>query len=371
MPAPAVSTASTSLATASGTMTAPLVTRRPFQRPEVRTPLGERFPRSGRWGLYLTGGIMILIALGVLTVALVVLPDFGTTRGIVPAASQPPISASLAPPATSAHIVILEPENGARIEGTTVTFRGTGPAGAELIHDVPSGTDTVAPVGADGSWVLAVPLQPGTNEVTLRLGDDPATEMTWTVTSVGPLSSAPAEISFEPITLRASGSRIVPFEIPDEAIAIATIRYRGGGSFAVSTLDENDQATDQLVTASGNYDGTRLIDADHRAVAIRVEATGPWTVLIRPVSAAQRWDGSGTLSGTGSNVFVIDPPAAAFRSATIRHTGAGTFSVVGYSPAGREDHANTVGTYFGESLLREGTTILAIEAGGRWSIVLD
>jgi hypothetical protein len=337
----------------------------------VRTAVGERFPRSGRWGIYLTGGLLILVALGVLAVAFVLAPGTVITPNLAGSAPQPSPSASLVPPTTSAQIEILEPDNGARIEGTTVTFRGTAPAGAELIHDVAVGTDTVAQVGADGSWILAVPLEPGTNEVTLRLGDDQATELTWTVTAVGPVSAVPTEISFEPITLGATGSQVVQFEVPEEAIAIATISHRGGGSFAVWTLDENDNQTDQLVGASGNYDGTRLIDAQNRGAALRIEASGQWTIAIRPVTAAERWDGSGTLSGSGSNVYVIDPPAAAFRSATIRHTGPGTFSVVGYSPAGREDHANAVGNYFGESLLREGTTILAIEAGGRWSIVLD
>jgi hypothetical protein len=189
--------------------------------------------------------------------------------------------------------------------------------------------------------------------------------------SVTGTSAVPGDVAFDPVTLRGTGTQVARFSIPEEAVAIAEISHGGTGAFAVWTLDENDNQTDQLVNARGTYQGRRLFDAETHAVGFRVETVDQWTIVVRPVSAAERWDGSGTLEGTGSNVFLLDPPAATFRSATFRHTGPGTFTVVGYSPEGRDDHATAVGNYFGESLLREGTTILAIEAGGSWSIVLD
>lgn len=226
-------------------------------------------------------------------------------------------------------------------------------------------------IAGDGTWTLEVPLIPGRNEITLRLGDDPATELTWTVTSVTGSSAVPGVVAFDPVTLRGTGSQVARFSILVEAVAIAAISHQGSGPFAVWTLDENENQTDQLVNVRGSYEGRRLFDAETHAAGFRVETGDPWTIVVRPVSSAERWDGSGTLEGTGSDVFLLDPPVATFRSATIRHTGPGTFSVVGYSSEGRDDHATAVGNYFGESLLREGTTILAIEAGGRWSIVLD
>jgi len=71
-----------------------------------------------------------------------------------------------------------------------VTFRGTGPAGFELIHDAESEPDTRVTIGADGTWSLDVALDPGTNLVTLRLGNDLSTELTWTVKAVGVASPA-------------------------------------------------------------------------------------------------------------------------------------------------------------------------------------
>jgi hypothetical protein len=97
---------------------------------------------------------------------------------------------SSAPP-TRARIGINEPENGSSVPGDRVTFRGTGPAGFELVYDAESDPDTHLTIPPDGNWSLDVDLDPGINLVTLRLGSDLSTELTWTVNAVG--ASTPAQ----------------------------------------------------------------------------------------------------------------------------------------------------------------------------------
>jgi hypothetical protein len=354
----------------------------PFRRPTVSPHPSRQTRRRGGWILAAVGAVAILFAIGALSASALLSPRMSTAPStsvpISPSApspssaatgsAQPSASGSIA--AGESRIVISEPENGARIQGSAITFRGTGPAGREIVHEQTDGTDFRTLINPDGTWVLDVTLVPGANLITLRIDDDPASELTWTVTAVGP-SQAPAEAEFEPVTLRGQGARVVHFTIPDGTHAIAAVSHRGSGAFRVWTLDKANAQTDQLVNANGNYDGRRLFGGETPAFGFRVQAGGSWTIVVRPISAATKWDGSGTLEGTGSDVYVLDPPASTFLSATLRHTGQGPFNVVGFAPAGVDVHANAVGNYFGESLLREGTTILSIEAGGHWSIVLD
>jgi hypothetical protein len=345
----------------------------PFRRPTISPETGRRARRRGGWVLSALGAVAILFAIGALSASALLSPRSSAPSSVSPPSATPPASAALPSGslvAGTSRIVISEPENGARIEGSAVTFRGTGPAGREIVHKQTDGTDSRTLINPDGTWVLDVTLVSGANEVTLRIDDDPSTELTWTVTSAGPPQS-PAAVEFKPVTLRGQGAQVVHFSIPTGTHAIADISHRGPSTFRVWTLDSANAQTDQLVSATGNYNGRRLFGGEAPAFGFRVQADGAWTIVVRPMSSATKWDGSGTLEGTGSDVFVLDPPASTFRSATLRHTGQGPFNVVGYAPEGVDTHAAAVGNYFGESLLREGTTILSVEAGGRWSIVLD
>jgi hypothetical protein len=352
----------------------PVVALRAAARAAEATP-ATRFARAGRWPVYMVGALAILLVTGALLVSVLMTPRSAAAppQASAPVRAGSPALASVAP--GRSRIVISEPENGARIPAESVTFQGTGPAGFELIHDAATGQDARTTIAPDGTWTLVVGLEAGANEVRLRLGDDRSTELIWTVTSVAPAGSGQASpagpVAFEPVTLRGTGTRVAEFSIPEAAVAVATISHRGPGAFAVWTLDANANQMDQLVNATGDYDGRRLFDVDTHAVGFRVEAGGNWTIVVRPISAATTWDGTGTLEGTGSDVFVLDPPASDFRGITMRHVGRGVFVVVGYSGVDLDLHANASGDYFGESLLREGTNILAIEAGGSWTIVLD
>lgn len=174
---------------------------------------------------------------------------------------------------------------------------------------------------------------------------------------------------FAAIELTGTGSGVPRFDIPADSAAIAEISHTGGSNFAVWAIDGSGSQTDLLVNTIGNYTGTVLFDEDlgSHTDAFEVEADGSWTITIRPVTEAFRWDGTETLSGTGDDVVVLDPPSSGLSSTTLTHAGGGNFAIWGYSSDGTDLLVNEIGNYSGEVLLADGTFVLEITADGPWT----
>jgi len=180
----------------------------------------------------------------------------------------------------------------------------------------------------------------------------------------------PDQPAFTAVELSGSGNSVPRFDIPAESAAIAEISHSGAANFVVWTVDEGGAQTDLLVNAIGAYAGTVLFDEQEgsHSVAFDVEADGPWTITIRPVTDAFHWDGSQTLSGSGDDVAILDPPSAGLKSVTLTHQGAENFVIWGYASSSTDLLVNEVGQYSGEVLLADGTFLLEISADGAWTV---
>jgi hypothetical protein len=183
------------------------------------------------------------------------------------------------------------------------------------------------------------------------------------------IESVPPSPAFEAIALSGTGNAVPRFDIPEDAAAIAEISHSGGANFVVWAVDGSGSQTDLLVNTIGAYSGTVLFDeqAGSHTDAFEVEADGPWTITVEPVTEAFEWDGSEVLSGTGDDVVILDPPSSGLQSTTLTHDGSGNFAVWGYASGATDLLVNEIGNYSGEVLLADGTFLLEITATGSWT----
>lgn len=184
-----------------------------------------------------------------------------------------------------------------------------------------------------------------------------------------PTPSAPPTPAFAPIKLSGTGSSVPRFTIPVDTPAIADISHVGAANFAVWALGESGEKQDLLVNTIGNYTGTVLFDqkTGEHSVAMDVQADGAWTIEIKSLTAAFKWDGKKALVGGGDDVAILNPASSGLKSVTITHQGEGNFAVWAYGPS-TDLLVNTIGPGSEESLLPEGTLLLQITADGPWTV---
>lgn len=184
-----------------------------------------------------------------------------------------------------------------------------------------------------------------------------------------PIASLEPEPAFADIELTGTGNAVPRFDIPEDSAAIAVISHTGAANFAVWAVDGAGAQTDLLVNTIGNYAGTVLFDesAGSHTDAFDIEADGSWTITVKPVTEAFRWDGSEALAGSGDDVAILEPPASGLKSTTVTHAGTGNFAIWAYGPS-TDLLVNEIGNYSGEALLADGTFLLEITADGPWTI---
>lgn len=183
------------------------------------------------------------------------------------------------------------------------------------------------------------------------------------------IESVPPSPAFQAIELSGTGNAVPRFDIPEDAAAIADMSHSGGANFVVWAVDGSGAQTDLLVNTIGAYSGTVLFDeqAGSHTDAFEVEADGAWTITIKPVTEAFKWDGSEVLTGTGDDVVILDPPSSGLKSSTLTHDGSGNFAVWSYASGSTDLLVNEIGNYSGEVLLADGTFLLEITATGSWT----
>lgn len=176
-----------------------------------------------------------------------------------------------------------------------------------------------------------------------------------------------------PITLTGSGDRVVPFTAPEDAALIARIRYSGGGNFAVWSIASDGSMNDLLVNTIGSYEGTVLFDETFgtHSVAFQVESEGSWSIAVYDASAADTWDTSITLHGSGDYVMQLDQATSGFTVLDATYSGDGNFAVWSYGFDSTDLLINEIGAYDGQSILSEGTFLLEITAEGAWTMAIS
>jgi hypothetical protein len=175
----------------------------------------------------------------------------------------------------------------------------------------------------------------------------------------------------EPIVLEGAGDSVVSVE-KWGGPAIAYIRgNQAGGHFAVTSLDINNEVLDLLVNTVDPYEGARPIDFEgEQTTRFEVQASGDWRIEIRPVSMGHALVVPGSAEGSGDEVLVLLALEVTPDTAIIQGNEAGShFAVIGYGDQGWPDLlVNTVDPYAGTVAVEGGTTVLAIQAVGGWSV---
>lgn len=168
--------------------------------------------------------------------------------------------------------------------------------------------------------------------------------------------------TFEPLYLDGYGSQVI--ELPGEH-GIVTATANGSGNFIVNVLDENNEATgDLLVNTIGAYQGTTFFGRGWgTATFLEVVADGPWTIAIEPVSYAQEIALPG--EGVGDAVYLYGGGSGAW---TFTHDGQSNFVVYEYGDAIMPLLINEIGQYSGQVPIRRGPAVIVVIADGWWSV---
>lgn len=135
--------------------------------------------------------VALLVAVGLLALGLVRLPDLGSsaqsggalpTHGTGqtpgPAAQTMPGAATQPPVAPIVGLTILSPADGQAVGSKDVLVIGAAPPGVTITRDVSFGLDQHATVDGTGHWAIQVGLTEGDNKLKFRIGDDHSTERT-------------------------------------------------------------------------------------------------------------------------------------------------------------------------------------------------
>jgi hypothetical protein len=177
-------------------------------------------------------------------------------------------------------------------------------------------------------------------------------------------------IAFNAITIKGRGDKVAKFKIPEDVVAIAMFTHSGSSNFAITTVDANGGQGDLLVNVIGKYKGTVLFDEDSHSRAFKINADGAWTVVIKPIGSARRWDLSATLTGTGDDVIRVTGTVSGLASSVVKHSGKRNFAVVTFTDDGRDLIINEIGRYSGEILMPTGLIAIVISADGKWSFTV-
>ena len=181
-------------------------------------------------------------------------------------------------------------------------------------------------------------------------------------------SEAPITPTFSTISLSGSSDKVAKFKKATGTAAIAVVSYRGADNFSIQSLDASGSENDLLVNTIGSYSGTVLFDVGSDSVAFQVTASGPWKIVIKPLTAARAWSGIGTVTGKGDDVLLLISPTSGLTPATIKNSGDDNFVVQAYSSSSSDLLVNEIGAYNGEVPLPDGTLLISVLSTGAWSI---
>ncbi len=209
----------------------------------------------------------------------------------------------------------------------------------------------------------------GSSGATVRLMAGPTFGPSVAIDDLPKLSKVAARsVDFEPIKLTGKRSRTVKVRIPKDVGAIAKISSSGKRDFVVWEVDAEAKAPKLLVNRVGAYKGTVLVNLAGGMRSIKVKASGPWSITIRPALEAKAWDPEDTLKGSGDMVVRLDPPSDGPMPATFQHDGKRSFSVWIYRLTRSELLASGIGASTDDLILPDGSLLLRIEADGKWSV---
>lgn len=138
------------------------------------------------------------------------------------------------------------------------------------------------------------------------------------------------------------------------------------GRLIVWGLDSSGNKTDLAFDSEvpGVQAGGAIGFVNPNTVKLLVQANGPWTISVHPLSTAPKLV-SFRNDGTGWEVLAYDGPA---RSFAVTHTGTSRFVLRQWTGSTSTVVADTVGNFSGTMTLPAGPSFVEVETEGAWTI---
>lgn len=160
------------------------------------------------------------------------------------------------------------------------------------------------------------------------------------------------------------------------ATELVTATHTGKAHFLVITIGPDGKDNGLLIHGVGAYSGTVLLSwlsIPRSTSGLKITADGAWTLRIRPLLTAPRWDVGAPLTGAGDAVYLV---AGANRAGTgtVTITHRGRSNVIVYlwcAGSGEQPVVNEIGAYQGRHVLPGDALLIVVEADGTWSISRD
>lgn len=174
---------------------------------------------------------------------------------------------------------------------------------------------------------------------------------------------APASATGQSVT--GDGSATVELSKISKSV-IVELTFTGEGPVQARPVLSNGARTFPWVDSTGPWSGTIFQEKDIKpVVGVRVAATGPWTITIKPLASAPA-----ATRGTGSQVIQLKKATRGNTSKRFVHEGSGEFKVFPISAKGLSGFASIeeTGAYKGKATLPPGTKYIAVIATGPWQM---
>lgn len=172
----------------------------------------------------------------------------------------------------------------------------------------------------------------------------------------------------EPIVIEGSGQSVTDPFTPPSTLNRVIFEHHGKRNFIVQSYDSTG-ATDHMVNAIGNYQGSRPLLGSKGPYYLEINADGAWKVTIESLTMneanAQGIEGQGEYVSDFFTPVKQGPVPHLFT-----HTGKRNFIVQLYCAGGSDVVQNQIGAVDGAAVVRfsEGPCMWDVKADGAWSI---
>ncbi|MBA3907488.1 MAG: hypothetical protein H0X35_12505 [Pseudonocardiales bacterium] len=194
-----------------------------------------------------------------------------------------------------------------------------------------------------------------------------------TATAAGPASAAAAAKPMATRVFHGTGDSVVRMGIGRHSVLVIVTASSPQG-LLVQPLSKGDVEGAYQVYESHAYSGTTALISTPYSLAVTgfsIRTAGPWTIKIKPISAAPLWR-KGTKTGHGDMVFRVYPAITKLTPARLVFSGAeiGNFIVTPYvRGVSRGSLVNFLGTHTNKRvLLPVGTDLVSVVADGAWRL---
>lgn len=253
-----------------------------------------------------------------------------------------------------------------------------------IVESAVEGADSTAAATAEPaveSIAVAEPTAEPTSEPTAKPTSEPTAEPlptatpapTETATAVPP--TATPEPLPEPSIFTGSGDSIIDLEDwpIDEAGILHIIGPSVNDNFVVESYNDLGEQVDLLVNVIGAYEGYQPHNFFNEQVSrLVIQAGGPWTIELRPLSMedVHQLEVPGSYTGAGDDVVFLTgatPDLAIVKSGN----QSDNFVIWSYgNQRGRDLLVNEIAPYEGTVILSRDTIVLIVQAGqsGSWTV---